>query len=97
MAILVSIGDVETNAPFGMKCVNVETLLSVMKNYPAIIAAPTPTAHGAMARSHVPEAGCWRPLRLVRTAIVTPAMTPPCIWIITALASRVLARRHAGQ
>ena len=79
VTILVSNGDVEISAPRILICVNVETKLSVMKSPLAIIAAPTTAAHGAQARSHVPEAGCWTSMSLVKTGDVTPAMTVPGI------------------
>ena len=93
--ILITIGDVEINVPCGLTCVNVETQLSVMNPLAANIAAPTPAANKAEARSHVPEAGCWTSVRLARMGDVTPAMIPPCNWTMTNPASFVLARRHA--
>ena len=95
MTILVADGDVEISVSGVLTCVNVETKLSVMKSAPANIAAPTPDAHGTDTRSHVPEAGCWTSVSLVRTGDVTPAMIPPGFWIITGPASRVPARKHA--
>ena len=58
--LVIKLGDVEISAPTGIRiaCVNVGTKLSVMKSAPANIAAPTLAAHGAQARSHVPEARC---------------------------------------
>ena len=56
--LVIRFGGVEISAPGGLTCVNVETKLSVLNSASAIIAAPTPAAHGAMTRSHVPEAGC---------------------------------------
>ena len=95
--LVVMHGDVEISAPGVLTCVNVETKLSVMNTAPAIIAAPAPAAHGVKARSHVPEAGCWTSVRLVKTGDVTQAISPPCILIITYPASRVPARRHVCQ
>ena len=54
--VWVSNGDVEINAPGIMICVNVETKPFVLNKFPANIAAPAPAAHGAEARSRVPEA-----------------------------------------
>ena len=97
VSILLEDGDVEICAPGRLLFVNVEHKLSVMKSAQAIIAAPTPAAHGAETRSHAPEAGCWTSLRLVRTEDVTPAMIPPAGWVITNPASRVPARHHVCQ
>ena len=71
--IIVITGDVEISAPGGLTCANVETTLSFGNSALAIIAAPTPAAQrtGIQARSHVPEAGCWTSVRLVKTGAVT--------------------------
>ena len=76
---LITIGDVEINAPRTLTCVIVETKVSVMNTGPDIIAAPTLAAHEAEALSHVPKARCWTSVSLVRTGVATLAMTPPCI------------------
>ena len=94
--LVVANGDVEISASGILSGVNVETKFSVMKSASANIAAPTPAAHGAETRSHVPEVGCWTSVSLV-TGDVTQAMTPPGFRIITNPASRVLASRHACQ
>ena len=56
--LMVINGDVEISASCGVTSANVVTLFLIRKSAPLIIAALTPTAQRAKARSHVPEARC---------------------------------------